>query len=108
MDFLHTVCFTDSQRYTAFGMWWHTVTHGRGSVANGVGSQYSHTASGRSVSSITNADAHTSAASSRLNRPPADLNGLVRLGERQNLVSARVPSGSARAPTGNKGGVQAA
>ena len=29
---------------------------------------------------------------------PADLNGLVRLGERQNLVSARVPSGSARAP----------
>ena len=28
---------------------------------------------------------------------PADLNGLVRLGERQNLVSARVPSGSARA-----------
>ena len=28
---------------------------------------------------------------------PADLNGLVRLGERRNLVSARVPSGSARA-----------
>jgi hypothetical protein len=27
---------------------------------------------------------------------PADLNGLVRLGERWNLVSARVPSGSAR------------
>jgi len=35
-----------------------------------VGSQYSHTTSGRSVSSITNADAHTSAASSRLNRLP--------------------------------------
>jgi len=36
---------------------------------------------------------HTSAASSRLNwRPPADLNGLVRLAERRNLVSARVPS----------------
>ena len=28
---------------------------------------------------------------------PADLHGLVRLGERRNLVSARVPSGSARA-----------
>ena len=28
---------------------------------------------------------------------PADLNGLVRLGERRNVVSARVPSGSARA-----------
>ena len=28
---------------------------------------------------------------------PADLNGLVRLGERRNLVSARVPSRSARA-----------
>ena len=40
----------------------------KGKLANEVGSQYSHTASGRSVSSITNADAHTSAASSRLNR----------------------------------------
>jgi len=28
---------------------------------------------------------------------PADLNGLVRLGARQNLVSERVPSRSARA-----------
>jgi len=28
---------------------------------------------------------------------PTDLNGLVRFGERRNLVSARVPSGSARA-----------
>ena len=28
---------------------------------------------------------------------PADLNGLVRFAERPNLVSARVPSGSARA-----------
>jgi len=39
-----------------------------------------HTISEHGVSSITTADAHTSAASSRLNwRPPADLNGLVRL-----------------------------
>ena len=52
-----------------------------------------HTSSEHCVSSITTADAHTSAASSRLNRrPPADLNGLVRFAERRNLVSARVPS----------------
>jgi len=38
-----------------------------------------HTTSEHGVSSITTADAHTSAASSRLNlRPLADLNGLVR------------------------------
>jgi len=52
-----------------------------------------HTTSEHGVSSITTADAHTSAASSQLNwRPRADLNGLVRLGERRNLVSAHVPS----------------
>ena len=52
-----------------------------------------HTTSEHSVSSITTADAHTSAASSRLNWcPPADLNGLVRFAERRNLVSACVPS----------------
>ena len=52
-----------------------------------------HTTSDHGVSSITTADAHTSAASSRLNcLPPADLNGLVRFTVRRNLVSARVPS----------------
>ena len=52
-----------------------------------------HTTSEHGVSSITTADVHTSAASSRLNwRPPADLNGLVRFAETRNLVSARVPS----------------
>ena len=53
-----------------------------------------HTTSEHGVPSITTADAHTSAASSRLNwrPPPADLNGLVRFAERRNLVSARVPS----------------
>jgi hypothetical protein len=51
-----------------------------------------HTISEHGVSSITTADAHTSAASSRLNWRPADLNRLVRFAERQNLVSARVPS----------------
>ena len=52
-----------------------------------------HTTSEHGVSSITTADAHTSAASSRLNwRPPADLNGLVSFAERRNLVSERAPS----------------
>jgi hypothetical protein len=43
----------------------------------------------RGVSSITNAEAHTSAASNRLNWRPC---GFVRFAERRNLVSARVPS----------------
>ena len=50
-----------------------------------------HTTSEHRVSSITTADVHSSAASSRLNWRPADLNGLVRFAERRNLVSARVP-----------------
>jgi len=39
----------------------------KGKLANGVGRHYSHTTSERGVSSITNADEHNSAASSRLN-----------------------------------------
>ena len=39
----------------------------KGKLAIGVGSQYSHSTSERGVCSITNADAHTSSASSRLN-----------------------------------------
>jgi hypothetical protein len=39
----------------------------KGKLANGVGSQYSDTTSESGVSSITTVDAHTSAASSRLN-----------------------------------------
>ena len=42
----------------------------KGKLANGVGSQYSHTASEHGVSSITNTDVHTSAASRRLNWRP--------------------------------------
>ena len=38
----------------------------KGKLANGVGSQYSHATFERGVSNITQADAHTSAASSRL------------------------------------------
>jgi hypothetical protein len=46
-----------------------------------------HTTSEHGVSSITAADEHTSAVSSRLNRrSPADLNGLVRFAEKRNMV----------------------
>jgi len=52
-----------------------------------------HTTSEHGVSSITTADAHTSAGQQSTElTPPADLNGLVRFAERRNLVSARVPS----------------
>ena len=43
---------------------------GKGKLANGVDSQYSHTTTECGVSSIINTDAHTSAASSRLNWRP--------------------------------------
>jgi len=52
------------------GTRWRTGGEVKGKLANGVGSQYSHTTSDRSVSSITNANAHTSATSSRLNWLP--------------------------------------
>ena len=46
------------------------MAHGRGSegeTGDGVGSQYSRTTSECGVSSITNADVHTSAARSQVN-----------------------------------------
>ena len=52
------------------GTRWRTGGEVKGKLANGVSSQYSHTTSERGVSSITTADAHTSAASSRLNWRP--------------------------------------
>ena len=39
----------------------------KGKAANGVGSQYPQATTEHGISSITTADAHTSAASSRLN-----------------------------------------
>jgi len=76
-------------------MRWHTVTQGKGSEGGNWRMEWVastlHTTSEHVVSSITTAHAHNSAASSRLNwRSPADLNGLVRFAERQNLASARV------------------
>jgi len=57
---------------------WRTGGEVKGKLAYAVGTL--HTTSEHGVSSITTADVHTSAASSRLNwrPPPADLNGLVR------------------------------
>ena len=52
------------------GTRWRTGGEMKGKLANGVGSQYSHDTSERGLSSITQADAHTSAASSRLNWRP--------------------------------------
>jgi len=52
------------------GTRWRTGGEVKGKVANGMGSQYSHTTSERGVSSITNADAHTAAASIQLNWRP--------------------------------------
>ena len=51
-----------------------------------------HTTSEHGVSSITTADAHTSAASSRLNWHPRRFKWTRPFAERRNLVSARVPS----------------
>jgi hypothetical protein len=74
------------------GTWWRTGGEVKGKLANGMGSQYPSHYLG-TWSSITTADVHTSAASSRLNwRPPPVLNGIARFAERRNLVSARVPS----------------
>jgi hypothetical protein len=77
------------------------MTHGRGSEGENWGMEWVartlHTTSEHCVSSITTADEHNSAASSRLKLTPhAGLNGLVPLAERRILVSARVPSHSKR------------
>jgi hypothetical protein len=52
------------------GTRWRTGGEVKGKLANGMGSQYSHTTLEHGVSSITTPDAHTSAASSRLNWCP--------------------------------------
>jgi hypothetical protein len=52
------------------GTLWRKVGEVKGKLANGVGSQYSHATSEYGIASITTADAHTSAASSRLNWRP--------------------------------------
>ena len=95
---LHLLTSICRARSEPGGTRWRTGGEVWGKLANGVGSQYSHATSERGISNITKPDAHTSAASSRLNwRPHRFKNGLVRFWERRNLVSVRVPSRSARA-----------
>ena len=72
-------------------MWWHTVTHGKGSEGEKYRMQMVastlHTTAEHAVSNITTADLHVSAASSRLNlRPPADLNVVVLLATKMKSV----------------------
>jgi len=78
---------------------WNVMAHGearegkwRGNWRMELVASTLHTTSELDVSSITTAEALTSAASIRLNWRPADLNGLVLFAERRNLVSAHVPS----------------
>jgi hypothetical protein len=81
LTLIHAVCcfYLPSMFHTHFpcilrsecgGTRWRTEGEVKGKLVDGVGSQYSHTTSERDVSSITNADAHTSAASSCLNWLP--------------------------------------
>jgi len=62
--------FISRARSEPGGIWWRTGGEMKGKLANGVGSQYSHANSERGLSSITQADARTSVASSRLNWRP--------------------------------------
>jgi hypothetical protein len=67
---MHTISFSCRVHLKPDGTRWRTGGEVKGKLANGVGSQYAHTASEHGVSGVTNADAHTSAASSRLNWRP--------------------------------------
>ena len=68
--FLYRVPHACRARSEPSGTRWRTGGEVKGKLANGVGSQYSHATSERGISSIAKADAHTSAASSRLNWRP--------------------------------------
>jgi len=66
-----TLLISPSARWSPVEMWWHTVMHRRGNEGGNWRMQWVtstlHTTSEHGVSRITTADAHTSAASSRLN-----------------------------------------
>ena len=68
--FLPTELLPSIARSEPGGTRWRTGGEVKGKLANGVGSNYSHATSERGVSSITQADAHTSATSNRLNWRP--------------------------------------
>jgi hypothetical protein len=67
---VHETVYIGRVRLKPDGTRWRMGEEAKGKPANGVGSQYSHTTSECCVSSITNADVYTSAASSRLNWCP--------------------------------------
>jgi hypothetical protein len=71
---------------------WHTGREVKGKLTNGVVASTLHTTSEHVVSSITTADAHTSAASSWLNWRPRQFKWTRPIRRKRNLVSARVPS----------------
>ena len=82
------------------GTRWRTGGEVKGKLMNGVGSQYSH-ATFRTwfIQHYSSWCAHLGCQQSTELTSPTDLNGLARFRERRNLVSARVPSRSARAIT---------
>jgi hypothetical protein len=75
------------------GSRWRTGGEVKENLANGVGSQYSsHYLGIWCIQHYYRWCAHLDCQYSTELTPPADLNGLVRFAESQNLVSARVPS----------------
>ena len=74
------------------GTRWRTGGEVKGKLANGVGSQYSHNTSDLVYQALLTLTRTTRLQAVDWKNAPADLNGLVRFGERRNLVSARVPS----------------
>ena len=70
VDSDNSFCYGFRARSESGGTRWRTGGEGKEKLANGVGSQYFHATPERGLSSITQADAHTSAASSRLNWRP--------------------------------------
>ena len=79
------------------GTRWRMGGEVKGKLANGVRSQYSHTTSERCLSSITQADAHNSVASSRLNWRPHRFKWTRPFRGKTKSGFCRVPSRSARA-----------
>ena len=87
------------KRHAVVQSWWNMMAQGDAREVKWKGNwrmewvaSTLHTTSEHGVSSITQADAHTSAASSQPNWHLANLNGLVLFAKRRNLFSARVPS----------------
>jgi hypothetical protein len=74
------------------GTLWRTGGEVKGKLANGVGSQYSHTSSEHGDPALLTMMRTPRLPAVDWTDAPADLNGLVRFGKRRNLVSARVPS----------------